>query len=376
MNFGPPTSKLPELVDFWCFVDDGVPSWEKKFCTLIGSVPWRKVVDAKKYMYCHGNILDWDDSACEEAFQNAKKRFWAEMNGVSCGISPPDPNIYIDEVNWNPYIDSEVIKDLERDLFVPDEGDKGGKVGRKNKNKRNFVSIPSDGCYENTDDVKNPWESNKNMQSSVSLTDKVKSWNQWESNINTSSNLNNVDNPWERGLSQEYEAVKGKTWGVCENKSWGWNHVDKSNYSNNSSNTWKRGCQGVDSAKSKGWVNIRDSSWGFNQQESRKWNSGCNSRGKSFIQGSGASKDRRWGDNSGNSQGWKQWDNYGKDTKDLDFRKCGGDWGTRNEGSSQRESTHQHIIGYEGTRFQGDGYQTGHSWSGGRTKRRVSYAFE
>lgn len=126
----------PESPPHSSFVDDGIPSWEKKFCSLIGSVPWRKVVDAKKYMYCHGNILNWDDSAGEEAFYNAKNRFWAEINGVSCDISPPDPNLYIDEIKWNAYIDPEVIKDLEQDLFVPDEGDTGGKVGRKNKKKK------------------------------------------------------------------------------------------------------------------------------------------------------------------------------------------------------------------------------------------------
>lgn len=370
----------PESPPHSSFVDDGIPSWEKKFCSLIGSVPWRKVVDAKKYMYCHGNILNWDDSAGEEAFYNAKKRFWAEINGVSCGISPPDPNLYIDEIKWNAYIDPEVIKDLEQDLFVPDEGDTGGKVGRKNKKRRNFVSIPSNGCYENTDDVKNPWESNNNMQSSLSLIDKAKSWNQWDSDINKSSNLNKVDNPWERGFSQESEAVKGKTWGVSGNKSLGWNHsgnhVDQSNDWNNNSNPWQHSRQGVDPANDKGWGNLRDSSRGYNQHESRKWNNDCKSSGNGFFQGSGASKDRKWEDNGSNSQGWKQWDNYGKNTKGLDFRKHGGGWETRNEGSWQREGAHQHITGYESTRFQGDGFQTGHSWSGGRTKRRVSFAFE
>uniref|UniRef100_A0A6N2M5V9 Uncharacterized protein n=1 Tax=Salix viminalis TaxID=40686 RepID=A0A6N2M5V9_SALVM len=360
----------PESPPHSSFVDDGIPSWEKKFCSLIGSVPWRKVVDAKKYMYCHGNILNWDDSAGEEAFHNAKNRFWAEINGVSCVISPPDPNLYIDEINWNVCIDPEVIKDLEQDLFVPDEGDTdtGGKVGRKNNKRKDFVSIPSNGCLENTDDVKNPWESNNNMQSSLSLIDKAKSWNQQDSDTNKCSNLNNIDNPWERGFSQESEVVKGKPWGVCGNKSWGWNHsenhADQSNDWNNNSNPWQRSCQGVGPSNDKGRGNLRDSSRAYNRHESKKWIN------------SGASKDRKWEDNVSNSQGWKQWDNYGKNTKGLDFRKHGGGWETWNEGSWQREGARQHITGYKSTRFQGDGYQTGHSWSGGRTKRRFSFAFE
>ncbi|KAJ6714012.1 hypothetical protein OIU85_025618 [Salix viminalis] len=300
MSFVPPISKFAKIggvLDFGPgFVDDGIPSWEKKFCSLIGSVPWRKVVDAKKYMYCHGNILNWDDSAGEEAFHNAKNRFWAEINGVSCVISPPDPNLYIDEINWNVCIDPEVIKDLEQDLFVPDEGD------------------------TDTDDVKNPWESNNNMQSSLSLIDKAKSWNQQDSDNNKCSNLNNVDNPWERGFSQESEAVKGKPWGVCVTLG-------------------SVAVKELVPSNDKGRGNLRDSSRAYNRHESKRW---INSE---------ASKDRKWEDNVSNSQGWKQWDNYGKNTKGLDFRKHGGGWETWNEGSWQREGARQHITGYKSTRI-------------------------
>ncbi|GAU17951.1 hypothetical protein TSUD_330760 [Trifolium subterraneum] len=33
-----------------------VPPWEKKFCYSVGSVPWRNVVECKRYMYMHPNV--------------------------------------------------------------------------------------------------------------------------------------------------------------------------------------------------------------------------------------------------------------------------------------------------------------------------------
>ncbi|PON47916.1 hypothetical protein PanWU01x14_240900 [Parasponia andersonii] len=92
-----------------------VPLWEKKFCSSVGSVPWRKVLDSKKYMYLHHNVVEWNDSACEEAFNNAKRRFYAKINCLPCEISLPDPDIYIDNIDWNSEIDHELYLDLERE---------------------------------------------------------------------------------------------------------------------------------------------------------------------------------------------------------------------------------------------------------------------
>lgn len=91
-----------------------VPSWEKEFCRRVGSVSWKKLLAAKTVKVYNQNVVDWDDSACEEAFQNAKTRFWAEINGLSCDISLPDPDIYIDDVDWNnSYVDPDLLSDLE-----------------------------------------------------------------------------------------------------------------------------------------------------------------------------------------------------------------------------------------------------------------------
>ncbi|XP_057438022.1 uncharacterized protein LOC130730130 [Lotus japonicus] len=102
-----------------------VPSWEKKFCYSAG-IPWRKLIECKKYMDLHSNVLHWDDSAGKEAFDNAKKRFWAKINGLPCGISLPDPDIYIDDVDWNSSVDPELILDLERERIFSDDEKRGG----------------------------------------------------------------------------------------------------------------------------------------------------------------------------------------------------------------------------------------------------------
>uniref|UniRef100_A0A2P2QQU4 Uncharacterized protein n=1 Tax=Rhizophora mucronata TaxID=61149 RepID=A0A2P2QQU4_RHIMU len=105
-----------------------VPSWEKRFCYLIGSVPWRKLLETKRSMYLYENVVQWNDSAGEEAFHNAKNRFWAEINGLPCNISLPDPDKYIDEIDWECTIDPELLLDLEQEPKDSDERDEGEEV--------------------------------------------------------------------------------------------------------------------------------------------------------------------------------------------------------------------------------------------------------
>ncbi|ESQ40311.1 hypothetical protein EUTSA_v10014260mg [Eutrema salsugineum] len=91
-----------------------VPAWEKEFCAVVGSVPWRRVLEAKRFMHLYDGVAQWDDSAGEEAFKNAKSRYWAEINGAPCDLSLPDPDVYIDDVDWESEVDAELILDLER----------------------------------------------------------------------------------------------------------------------------------------------------------------------------------------------------------------------------------------------------------------------
>ncbi|CAN8237332.1 unnamed protein product [Cochlearia groenlandica] len=91
-----------------------VPAWEKDFCAVIGSVPWSQVVEAKRFMYLYDRVVQWDDSAGEDAFKIAKSRFWAEINGFPCDLPLPDPDVYIDDIDWDAEVDAELILDLER----------------------------------------------------------------------------------------------------------------------------------------------------------------------------------------------------------------------------------------------------------------------
>ncbi|XP_023636396.1 uncharacterized protein LOC17882013 isoform X2 [Capsella rubella] len=64
-------------------------------------------------MHIYDRVVEWDDSAGEAAFKNAKSRFWAEINGFTCDLSLPDPDVYIDDVDWDAEVDTELILDLE-----------------------------------------------------------------------------------------------------------------------------------------------------------------------------------------------------------------------------------------------------------------------
>lgn len=96
-----------------------VPAWEKDFCAKVGSVPWSKVLEAKRFMHLYERVVQWDDSAGEDAFNKAKSHYWAEINGVSCDLPLPDPDVYIDDVDWDAQVDNELVLDLERG---PDPG--------------------------------------------------------------------------------------------------------------------------------------------------------------------------------------------------------------------------------------------------------------
>ncbi|XP_062117896.1 uncharacterized protein LOC133831555 [Humulus lupulus] len=117
-----PRNQPPEI---W---QSTIPKWEKDFCSTVGLVPWRKILDTKKYIHLHENIVKWNDSASEEAFRRAKNRFWAHINGLASEVVLPDPDIYIDEVDWNSEIDPELFLDLERKPEPSDYTNHDGKV--------------------------------------------------------------------------------------------------------------------------------------------------------------------------------------------------------------------------------------------------------
>ncbi|CAA0829850.1 Unknown protein [Striga hermonthica] len=67
----------------------------------------------KKCMHFYENVIKWDDSAGEEAFHHAKTRYWARINGLCCDSPLPDPNLYIDKIDWNSKIAPEDCPDPE-----------------------------------------------------------------------------------------------------------------------------------------------------------------------------------------------------------------------------------------------------------------------
>ncbi|PKU64891.1 uncharacterized protein LOC110102892 [Dendrobium catenatum] len=86
-----------------------VPPWEIKFCSQIS---WTKFCEDKKLTYLFENVLNWDDSAGKESFDNAKARYWAGINGLHCDIPLPNPDMYIDVVNQDTFLDPRLVEDL------------------------------------------------------------------------------------------------------------------------------------------------------------------------------------------------------------------------------------------------------------------------
>ncbi|KAL5059274.1 hypothetical protein RYX36_030878 [Vicia faba] len=80
-----------------------------------------KVSLDKRYMYMHSNVMNWEDYAVKEAFDDAKFRIWAENNGLPCNIPLPYLNMYIDDVDWDASVDSELSQHNESQRGIPKE---------------------------------------------------------------------------------------------------------------------------------------------------------------------------------------------------------------------------------------------------------------
>lgn len=188
-----------------------VPLWEKKFCTSVGSVPWRKILEIKKLMYLYNNIVNWNDSAGEEAFHNAKTRFYAEIHSLPCDIALPDPDIYIDEVDWDSKIDPELILDLEREPEIPDP-----------TKEHEHVVIFNSSLYENQGFASTTgWGDEEDLKKAA--------------NSSSENNHNRLD----CDFHQSNEVVEGNNgWGDSFNNSLSW---DESNGANMGESGWGDG---------------------------------------------------------------------------------------------------------------------------------------
>ena len=398
-------SRLIKLIFFFFSLigwkDDGVPLWEKQFCILVGKIPWGKIVETRKCMYPKDKVVRWDDSASEEAFQNAKKRYWTKINGLPCDVSLPDPDIYIDEIDWDTNIDPELIKDLEGEGPNMNQGNNYKPWGCYNVVDLGALNNEAQGLgqweswrnYVNKgDNDGNPWESGSLDDPDFAVKDKVwKTWddgNSWGNggdepwDINQGGNYvnkwDNGDDPWKSG-SHGISAVKDKgcvPWGDSGNNVCSWNQQEPKNLDkghntwesrfgqnngasqdrgwrdcgngwggnqwDNGDNSWKRGFQGVASVKDKGWGDFENKDWGWNQEEPMNLDNDDNHWESRFRQNNGALKDRGWRDCRGNGWGRKQWEKTNNGLKHMEFKRT--DRGTWNEGSQKRGG-----YGYRGT---------------------------
>ena len=210
---------IDSIYSFW-FADNRFPTaplWEKKFCESVGSVPWRKVIEGKKYMYLHPNVVNWDDSAVKEAFDNAKNRFWAEINEFPCDIPLPDPDTHIDDVDWNANVDPELYLDVEREAEarrnMEEKGEASVILGSSLLLNQSFSGPgwgPTGWGDEEEKEVTKPSEPNYVAQG-------------WESN----QHENNETNSWEQYRAPVVEHSKEYGWRNGQNDYHGWNQTEQ-----------------------------------------------------------------------------------------------------------------------------------------------------
>ncbi|GFY94956.1 hypothetical protein Acr_10g0003410 [Actinidia rufa] len=156
-------------------------------------------------------------------FSRGVNGFWAAVNGLPCDTHLPDPDMYIDEIDWNPRLDPEMIMDLDREYFNPDDG--------RDNTMHNSVGRPL--CRGK------PAISSQNVGPA-----KEKGWgiavgNSWggdprKTNVHESRNFNSVDAPCARTLHQGNGCGNDKGWGNCGDRNWGWkqsgNHNSEPKY--------------------------------------------------------------------------------------------------------------------------------------------------
>jgi hypothetical protein len=215
-----------------------VPLWEKKFCAKVGLVPWQRLIEGKRFMFLHQKVINWDDSAVKEAFDNAKHRFWAEINSFPCDIPLPDPNIHIDDVDSTASVDPELYLDVESEAVASDNIEEKRDVTLIIDNsllvKKSFADlgiVPTGwGDEEEKDEVTKPSEPNYANQG-------------WEMN----QHENNETDSWERYWASVDERAKEYGWQNGQNNSQRW--IQREHYGGDFHNNY----QGR---------NVRSGNWG------------------------------------------------------------------------------------------------------------------
>lgn len=370
---------------------DNVPMWEKKFCYLVGRMPWKKVLSTKNFMNCHNNsnVLSWDDSAGEEAFVTAKKRFWEEINGLSSETQLPNPDMYIDEIDWNPSIDPDLAREIDKAYFNADDK---YYLPSATKSKNNCgLAVDVDDCWEHgrvqscTENKKasgwggqwdnsvdgasksnkdiDPWESH-HIHDNGAVKDKATGWNHWDNSVNHTRKLNTDNDPWENHCTQGNEFKKDNTWGGEWNKTW---DLQPNKYPEMSKdwsadcNSWRKG--------GSGWQDRGASSRSWNQQTVEVSNASYrNNNFRNRPQDYGSHRGSRMANGRNNQWGQKPRDKYNWGPKDsINIHRGQGQF---NAGCRKRGPDH-YVANCKGPRLQGDGQPS--NYQNGSTDQRGSF---
>ncbi|XP_073147487.1 uncharacterized protein [Henckelia pumila] len=297
--------------------DNRVPSWEVDYCNSL-KIPWYKISASKKYIYGYPTILNWDDSAGKEAFHNAKQRYWAMINGLPCDKPLPDRDMFIDEIDWNPYLDPELMTDIETLYFNPDKSHKIDELETINEEVEH-----AEGPNDTNQRTNNPWE----RDHSPSFRDTLMGWRQYHDS-------------WEQSQDKIADSIKDNGWRSGKQSS-GWGP-----WPDNS----KPFSRGVAGQQEEGWGRSENNSWtrchgNSKDQEFRNWGNCGYSQSNDWSTGF---RERGWRDN-GNGP-WVSrdepncWDHggFGRGDTSLSFRG----------GGRKRESSFQSTPKYKSTRYR------------------------
>ncbi|MCD7465665.1 hypothetical protein HAX54_001708 [Datura stramonium] len=278
-------------------------------------IPWHKVVSAKKYMYCYDNVVKWDDSAGQK-LNDAKRRYWAEISGLPSQSPPPNPDVYIDRVDWDSNIDPELILDLDREYFNPNEVENSV----KSENNLDFWMHPG---LKLVIMVKILGKVVM-CRDSKTFEDGGQTWNEWDNPVTSTS--------WERNFP--------KTQGTLKDTG---EAVEMSGRSESVSGTKDE------------WTNNRIGSWGRNRWNTRgheQRNSRCSSVGiGTLVEVVEQPQGRRWGESEFTSWDWQRQPRQSNE-RNVDFGRPSRGDKTFYTGSRKEEGSSQHMSRYKSSRFQ------------------------
>ncbi|KAJ1404151.1 hypothetical protein SESBI_26748 [Sesbania bispinosa] len=214
-------------------------------------------------MYLHDNVINWDDSAVKEAFDNAKSRFWAEINGLPCDITLPDPNIYIDNIDWNSSVDPELFLDLERDAKVPNEEERDEEVVILGSSLLLNQTFSCTGWGDDEEGIPKPSSPNyatQGWESNLHENNGVNSWDQYCAPVDPAKEYEwQISQGWnqrEHYGGDLHNKVKGRTGG---NGNWGttWDGYNRKRENMSWSNKTPSGYHGNEYQMNRGRRNNR-----------------------------------------------------------------------------------------------------------------------